>query len=639
MPTTLLRCLAWQWWCSKWWRRLYAQVWRPDRAAHSLPCPVHAQTRTGMEVVPPPLPTHTPAGVVFTVVPTGAGHPEFVLEAVWGLGEGLVSGDISPERVVYDWSLGVPTAHNRVPQATKVVPTADPSSLDAKGSGGAGAARSSNSRITVVPCDTKEQSVGPLGAVPGLVTRLVDAGHAIAKARAAPQDVEWCWDGHRLLVVQTRPVTDVVYDARLGVWHMVLAVQPGTCDETMVGQGYGTFAQQFQVPSANAAVVTSASIVGHGLRVTTAAAVLGGVQWLSRVGMATLLLDDGGGGGVGGDSSDGDLLPAAFLARYEEYGSSAGVVAVCICSSGDVDGVMEAVMNLAACLDVVPRVVAVVVALPVSRSAQSHMDSLAGGLAGVLPVPCVLAALTPVEQASLRSLCTAAPSEDRWLRLFHRQTAFLNSRAYYNAAVARQPAEYDRGAICARITDFREVVADGGALHTTMLALGLDLCPAATRAGMTTPAHVVEAGTPPSLPALLPVIQHLIDLYIDACGLSFAVGSACASVEADLQVGIGAPRGGGGGGGLVPSPPAAVVGQGCPPCHVGPAWPLVSGPWRLCLCLFLVHSADMRRACPFHITSQSLFLLGLCCATRVVCRRCAVTWPWTCKTCCQRCQT
>jgi hypothetical protein len=99
-------------------------------------------------------------------------------------------GAISPERVVYDWSLCVTTAHNRVPQDTKYVP------VTGAAAGGGG--------VDVVPTLEQERASGPLTGTPGLIDALVNAGHAIAGSRRAPQDIEWCWDGARLCVVQVR---------------------------------------------------------------------------------------------------------------------------------------------------------------------------------------------------------------------------------------------------------------------------------------------------------------------------------------------------------------------------------------------------------------------------------------------------
>jgi hypothetical protein len=82
--------------------------------------------------------------------------------------------------------------------------------------------------------------------------------------------------------------------------------------------------------------------------------------------------------------------------------------------------------------------------------------------------------------------------------------------------MAARPPEYDRGAICSRIADMRQRVAEGSELHTAVEALGLDLCPSATRAGVTTPVHVL--GSPGvTLEALLPVITRLIDECVPAC--------------------------------------------------------------------------------------------------------------------------
>ena len=68
-------------------------------------------------------------------------------------------------------------------------------------------------------------------------------------------------------VVQTRPITDVTYDAHLGSWYMILAVQPSVCDESLVADGYAQFADDFKEQPRHPAVVSSAMLVAENTRI------------------------------------------------------------------------------------------------------------------------------------------------------------------------------------------------------------------------------------------------------------------------------------------------------------------------------------------------------------------------------------
>jgi pyruvate,water dikinase len=104
-------------------------------------------------------------------------------EAVWGLGEALVSGEVTPHHRTFDWSLGVTTNESWTPQKVKYTPT--------PGGGG----------IMLVSTTPDEHERGPLSDA--LLELLVASGHNIAASRKAPQDIEWCFDGRTIFVVQT----------------------------------------------------------------------------------------------------------------------------------------------------------------------------------------------------------------------------------------------------------------------------------------------------------------------------------------------------------------------------------------------------------------------------------------------------
>ncbi|MFF0868899.1 rifamycin-inactivating phosphotransferase [Nonomuraea sp. NPDC003560] len=124
------------------------------------------------------------AGVLFTADPVTSDRKTAVVEAVWGLGEALVSGVVAgdvytvrDDRVV-DVSVG---AKARVVRASPAGGTEE---------GPVEAERSVRRALT------DEQAV-----------RLVGLGRRIEAWFGRPQDIEWCLAGEEFHVVQSRPIT------------------------------------------------------------------------------------------------------------------------------------------------------------------------------------------------------------------------------------------------------------------------------------------------------------------------------------------------------------------------------------------------------------------------------------------------
>jgi pyruvate,water dikinase len=110
------------------------------------------------------------AGVAFTVNPLTGARDEMIVNASWGLGEALVSGQIEPDEI------GIRKSDRHLLWQR----TGERAESD-------GADR---------PCLTARQ-------VDELALLLL----AVEKHYGTPQDVEWCHDGHRFWIVQSRPVT------------------------------------------------------------------------------------------------------------------------------------------------------------------------------------------------------------------------------------------------------------------------------------------------------------------------------------------------------------------------------------------------------------------------------------------------
>jgi phosphohistidine swiveling domain-containing protein len=108
------------------------------------------------------------SGVAFTVNPV-TGASELVINASWGLGEALVSGTVEPDEFT-------------VSKSDSVVLS---SRLGAKG----------------------RDDVGTAASTPAQIADLAGLLLRIERHYGAPQDVEWCHDGHQFWIVQSRPVT------------------------------------------------------------------------------------------------------------------------------------------------------------------------------------------------------------------------------------------------------------------------------------------------------------------------------------------------------------------------------------------------------------------------------------------------
>jgi rifampicin phosphotransferase len=111
------------------------------------------------------------SGVAFSINPLTGAAGEIVINAAWGVGEALVSGQVDPDEFV-------------VRKRDQVVAW---SRIGEKG-GAAGTAE----RASLTPAQVRELS--------RLVLRIED--HF-----GSPQDVEWCHDGAAFWIVQSRPVT------------------------------------------------------------------------------------------------------------------------------------------------------------------------------------------------------------------------------------------------------------------------------------------------------------------------------------------------------------------------------------------------------------------------------------------------
>jgi rifampicin phosphotransferase len=176
------------------WSSAYSERALRYRLLHGLPIGIVDMGVIVQELVPA-----EKSGVAFTVDPTSGREDEIVISAVYGLGEGLVSGAVDADTIV------VGRADGRVRQtivgdkAERVDPAAD----------GCGTVVRPTGADRYALC-VNDREIADLRAV----------AEQVESVFGAPQDVEWAIAAGRLWVLQSRPVTATARPRRgeLRVW-------------------------------------------------------------------------------------------------------------------------------------------------------------------------------------------------------------------------------------------------------------------------------------------------------------------------------------------------------------------------------------------------------------------------------------
>ncbi|HLF74743.1 MAG TPA: PEP/pyruvate-binding domain-containing protein [Anaerolineales bacterium] len=147
------------------------------------------------------------SGVLFTANPLTGLRSEAVIDAVLGLGEALVSGQVEPDHYVVD------TLHNKI-----IAKTLGAKKISTRARAGGG--------VEVIEADA--------GAWQALsdedIRRLAAAGGQIQEEYGFPQDIEWALADGKLYILQSRPITslfpvpEVSFDP-LEVWFSFGAAQ------------------------------------------------------------------------------------------------------------------------------------------------------------------------------------------------------------------------------------------------------------------------------------------------------------------------------------------------------------------------------------------------------------------------------
>ena len=134
------------------------------------------------------------SGVMFTLDPITSDRSKIVIEAVYGLGEAIVSGEVNPDFYILDRE-GLRIIDKEIAQQEWQLVRNTLASKDLE---------KANIRVDIPAAKQALQKLSDKDII-----ALAKIGKKIEDHYDFPQDIEWAKDGKSLFIVQTRPVTTI----------------------------------------------------------------------------------------------------------------------------------------------------------------------------------------------------------------------------------------------------------------------------------------------------------------------------------------------------------------------------------------------------------------------------------------------
>jgi Phosphoenolpyruvate synthase/pyruvate phosphate dikinase len=123
------------------------------------------------------------SGVAFGKNPND--DSQSVIEAVYGLNQGLVDGTVEPDRWILERETGMIVSHTPAQRSKAIVPMKEGVQLN-----------SLSSELANIPPLTTDE-----------LNKIFELVHRAEQIFGSPQDVEWTWNRNMLYVLQSRPIT------------------------------------------------------------------------------------------------------------------------------------------------------------------------------------------------------------------------------------------------------------------------------------------------------------------------------------------------------------------------------------------------------------------------------------------------
>ena len=132
------------------------------------------------------------AGVMFTLEPVTSDRSKIAIEAVLGLGEMIVSGDVTPDTYIVNKSDMQIVSKEIAAQEWKLIKSAT------------GRFEEANIKVPLTVAEQQQQKIPDAD-----IFALAEIGRRLEAHYEFPQDIEWAKEKGHLYIVQTRPVTTI----------------------------------------------------------------------------------------------------------------------------------------------------------------------------------------------------------------------------------------------------------------------------------------------------------------------------------------------------------------------------------------------------------------------------------------------
>jgi pyruvate,water dikinase len=132
------------------------------------------------------------SGVMFTIEPVTSDSSKIIIEAVYGLGEAIVSGEVTPDLYIVDKE-GLKISTKKVAkQETQLI--RNPAAVQGE----------ANIWASIAPAEQNQPKL-----TDDDIIQLAKLGKQLEDWYQFPQDIEWAKDEKKIFIVQTRPVTTI----------------------------------------------------------------------------------------------------------------------------------------------------------------------------------------------------------------------------------------------------------------------------------------------------------------------------------------------------------------------------------------------------------------------------------------------
>jgi len=132
------------------------------------------------------------SGVMFTIEPVTSDKSKIVIEAIFGLGEAIVGGEVTPDLYIVDKESLAISSKRIGKQAWKLVRNLE------------GGDQEANIQVPLLPLEQGQQKL-----TNDDIDQLARLGKHIEEHYQFPQDIEWAKENGELYIVQSRPVTTI----------------------------------------------------------------------------------------------------------------------------------------------------------------------------------------------------------------------------------------------------------------------------------------------------------------------------------------------------------------------------------------------------------------------------------------------